>query len=175
VLELTIRLVASLAVVVGLLLVLARVTSRRLSGRQGALVQVLHRQPLSRSASVSVLSVGSRVLVVGTTDQQVQVLTELDPEELDAFALPALSEVPDAPVADGADDPDHPGHPAGITTPLAPVVPALPLRARSAARRAGAHRATPAPRATDPGALTGSVLSAQTWRQALAAATGKAS
>ena len=81
-LELTVRLVASLAVVVGLMLLLAKVVGKRYGARAGAPVQVLHRQPLSRSASVAVITVGSRVLVVGTTDHQVSLLTELDPEEL---------------------------------------------------------------------------------------------
>lgn len=81
-LELTIRLVFSLAVVVGLLLLLARLGAKRFAGSAGSLVQVVHRQPLSRTSAVSVVTVGSRVLVLGTTEQQVTVLTELDPEEL---------------------------------------------------------------------------------------------
>ena len=83
-LELTVRLIASLAVVVGLLLLLAKVGGRRMRGRAGSLVQVVHRQPLSRSSAVSVVTVGSRVLVLGTTEHQVTVLTELDPDELAA-------------------------------------------------------------------------------------------
>ena len=81
-LELTVRLIASLAVVVGLMLLLARLVGKRYGTRAGAPVQVLHRQPLSRSASVAVITVGGRVLVVGTTDHQVSLLTELDPDEL---------------------------------------------------------------------------------------------
>ena len=81
-LELMVRLVASLAVVVGLMLLLAKLVGKRYGARAGAPVQVLHRQPLSRSASVAVVTVGGRVLVLGTTDQQVSLLTELDPEEL---------------------------------------------------------------------------------------------
>ena len=86
--ELTIRLVASLAVVVGLLLLLARVVGKRFTGHAGAPVQVLHRQQLSRSASVAVVTVGSRVLVLGTTDQQVSLLAELDPDELAGLVAP---------------------------------------------------------------------------------------
>ena len=56
-LELIIRLVASLAVVVGLMLLLARFMGKRYGGRAGAPVQVLHRQPLSRSSSVAVITV----------------------------------------------------------------------------------------------------------------------
>ena len=130
-LELTLRLIASLAVVVGLLLLLARVAGRRFAGREGAAVQVLHRQALSRTASVAVLAVGSRILVVGTTDQQVRLLTELDPDDLaEDLTLVEL------------DSPDV----APATRP--PVVQ---------------------------GSLAGSVLSRETWRQALAVATRKAS
>lgn len=132
-LELTIRLVASLAVVVGLLLLLARVAGRRLAPREGAAVQVLHRQALSRSACVAVLQVGSRTLVVGTTDAQVSLLTELDPGELSPEPAPG------------------------------PVSSELDGQLVQARRPAG------------PEVLAGSVLSPQTWRQALAAATGKRS
>jgi len=140
VLELALRLVFSLAVVVGLMLLLARFAARRHQGRNGDLVRVLQRQPLTRGTSVSVVAVGSRVLVLGTSEQQVRVLTELDPDEVE---LP-------------------------VAAPRAVATPAV-----------GAHRAeTPAPAlvaARADGALVGSVLSAATWRQALTAATRRAS
>src|SRR4051794_17797553 len=82
-LELTVRLVVSLAIVVGLLLLLVRIGGRKFRGQAGALVRVVHRQPLSRTSSVAVVTVGSRVLVLGTTEHQVSILTELEPEELD--------------------------------------------------------------------------------------------
>ena len=81
-LELTLRLVFSLAVVVGLLLLLARFGAKRFSGGAGSLVHVVHRQALSRTSAVTVVTVGSKVLVLGSTEQSVTVLTELDPEEL---------------------------------------------------------------------------------------------
>lgn len=150
--ELTIRLVASLAVVVGLLLLLARVVGKRFTGHAGAPVQVLHRQQLSRSASVAVVTVGSRVLVLGTTDQQVSLLAELDPDELAAEDL-------EDPLGTGElADLDELGNGLGSTDPL-PVD----------------REPVPALRAGGQGALSGSVLSPDTWRQALAAARGKAS
>jgi flagellar protein FliO/FliZ len=104
------------------------------------------------------------VLVVGATEQQVQLLTELDPDELGT----------DLVLLEGSgDDVDE------LPTPL-PVVASRgggvrPSGARTpAARPAGAHRAA-APARPGQGPLTGSVLSPQTWRQAFAAATGKAS
>jgi flagellar protein FliO/FliZ len=139
VVELTVRLILSLSLVVGLLLLLARVGGRRFKGKNDAMVRVLHRQHLSRSTAVSVVAVGNRVLVLGTTDQQVRVLAELDPEELaDADVLSLV---------------------ADETTTPAPA--------------AGAHRAPGTRRAET--SLSGSVLSPDTWRQALAAATRRAS
>ena len=167
-LELTLRLVFSLAVVLGLLLLLARLGSRRFKGQRGAIVRVLHRQPLTRTTSVSVVSVGSRILVLGTTEHQVRVLTELDPDDLDAADLAGLAGVVGlAGVGAGAT-----AVPVLTGVPSEPAAIALPARGR------GAHRAdvpvsTHAPHGD--GVLAGSVLSVSTWRQALAAATRRAS
>lgn len=165
--ELTIRLVASLAVVVGLMLLLARFVGKRYGARAGAPVQVLHRQPLSRSSAVAVVTVGTRVLVIGTTDHQVSLLAELDPDELDVDT--GFDDLADTLATSGSD----------VRT-AAPTPTPTPLRPAPAARAAGGshratHRAATPRRAGDPGGLSGSVLSPQTWRQALAAATGKAS
>ncbi|GAA1957600.1 hypothetical protein GCM10009798_16270 [Nocardioides panacihumi] len=128
-LGLVVRLVCSLAVVLGLLLLIARFAGKRFQGRTGAPVQILHRQPISRGSSVAVVSVGTRILVLGTTEQQVTLLTELEPDEI------------------GVD----------VTEPVAVETPE-PAR----------HRSGPTA-ATTP--LAGSLLSGQTWKQALAAAT----
>jgi flagellar protein FliO/FliZ len=142
-LELTVRLVASLAIVVGLLLVLARVGARKFRGQAGALVRVVHRQPLSRTSAVAVVTVGSRVLVLGTTEHQVSILTELEPDEIDG-TLDLLEPV----------EPEEAEEIATLDTlsgrTLRPML-ADPLEPR--------------------GALAGSVLSVQTWRQALHVAT----
>jgi len=141
-LELTVRLVVSLAIVVGLLLLLVRIGGRKFRGQAGALVRVVHRQPLSRTSSVAVVTVGSRVLVLGTTEHQVSILTELEPEELevDASAL----------VDDLTEDKEL----ATLDTlggrPMRPML-ADPVTAR--------------------GPLVGSVLSPQTWRQAFQVAS----
>jgi len=139
-LELTIRLIVSLAIVVGLLLLLARFGARKFRGQAGALVRVVHRQPLSRTSAVAVVAVGSRVLVLGTTEHQVSILTELEPEELDGVV-----EIDALDPADGEDD-------------LATLATLDTLDGR-----------TMRPLLADPiqrGPLAGSVLSAQTWRQA---------
>ncbi|HET7387490.1 MAG TPA: flagellar biosynthetic protein FliO [Nocardioidaceae bacterium] len=81
-LGLVVRVVASLCIVLGLLWLTARFGSRRLGGGSRALMRVRGRQPLSRTASVAVVEVGSRLLVVGVGDGGVRLLTELDPEDL---------------------------------------------------------------------------------------------
>jgi len=229
VVELVVRLVFSLAVVVGLLLLCARVASRRFTGKHSSLVKVLHRQPISRNAAVSVVDVGGRVLVLGTTDQGVRLLTELDASALptgdrdDAGSVeggdgrgegPGLSLVPTLPTADA--DPTHDttadltadltdeapetsqarleeslldAWSATATGSLAPAGPApragsgrhshraarTPARGRrGGARRASAPAPAPAAAATT-GALAGSLLSPQTWRQAWAVVSRRAS
>lgn len=164
-LELTVRLVASLAIVVGLLLVLARFGSRRFRGATGAVVQVVHRQPLSRTSSVAVVAVGSRVLVLGTTEQQVSMLAELDPEEID---LP-VEEL-------GTEGQDVLVLPAELSVA---GVSRLPQTGRASseagepatAKHRGSHRAEGATVVGAGGPLSGSVLSPQTWKQAYKSVT----
>jgi flagellar protein FliO/FliZ len=159
-LELAIRLVFSLAIVLGLLLLIARFSARRFRGGKDALVQVVHRQHLSRGAAVSVVTVGSKVLVLGTTEHQVRVLTELDPEDVVDYLEPDLTDAEvlhltgeDVSAEDTEDTEDT----------------ASPAAAQPAAR------SVLRPTAGANGPLTGSVLSPATWRQALAVATGRAS
>lgn len=103
--ELLIRMVFSLAVVVGLVIVLARVGSRRFRGRVGSPVEVLHRQALSKTASVSVVSVAGRTLVLGTTEHQVSVLTELDDDALAALGLTRDDATPEHTAEEAAEVP----------------------------------------------------------------------
>lgn len=137
-LELTLRLVLSLTIVLGLLYALVKVSARRLGNTAGAPVRVLHRQALSRASSVSVVAVGSRLLVIGATDQHVQLLTELSPEDLEAPAT-ELSE-------------------AGQVQPVRPV------GAHRAPRTDPVDAQLPAPAGSS--ALAGSLISPQTWRAA---------
>ena len=168
-LELVVRLAFSLAVVLGLLTLLARVGAKRFRGSSDAPIRVVHRQALSRGSAVAVVSVGSRVLVVGTTEQQVSLLTELDPDELEElapFAVPQLA---------GDPEDDHFDIEAELAAAReARTVSATPAastaRSPSTARAASAASAATAA-AVSQGVLAGSALSAQTWRQALAVAT----
>ena len=167
-LELAIRLVFSLAVVLGLLALLTKVGGRRFRGRKDAMVQVLHRQHLTRGTAVSVITVGSRVLVLGTTEHQVSVLAELDPDEV-AEHLPEMEGVVEGDVITLV-QPDDEAIALPAPRPVGAHRAAAPA-ARPTPAKGGRRAATRAPE----GALTGSVLSIDTWRQALAAATGKAS
>ena len=191
--ELVVRLVFSLAVIIGMLLMLARFSAKRFRGGSGSLVRVVHRQPLSRTSALAVVTVGSRVLVLGTTEHQVQLLTELDPEEVDLLGDPALAAAVEpgsdrgfesALAASGApalelvpDSGYTPRHAAAVHAAPAPEA-AEPLQvaeAAAAGRTAAALRAAGAARAAriTEGALAGSLLSAQTWKQAFAAATSR--
>lgn len=147
--ELGFRLIGSLAVVVGLLLLIARTVNRRYKAPAGATVQVMCRQQLGRGTGVAVVSIGTRVLVVGTTEHQVSLLAEMDPEEL-------LDPEVELDLA-GLDDLDP-----EATFTLAPESGAVTEDTTRPAKR---PRAVPAQQS---GPLAGSVLSAQTWKQTLA-------
>ena len=184
--ELTIRLIVSLAIVLGLLLLCARVAGRRFQGRRDAVVQVVHRQPIGRHASVSVVNVSGRILVLGTTDQEVRLLTELDPA---AIAEDDTDDADDADHADDrlltlvsrgvADSTPVSWHPAPFEAPIDTPSPAVVLHERDT--RPGRHVAprrgtrTQATHPAPSGGLSGSVLSVRTWRQAWGAVTGHAS
>jgi flagellar protein FliO/FliZ len=96
---LALRMIAALAVVVALLGFAARFARRTgLAGPRTpapwAKVEVLNRSVLSRSSSVAVVRVAGRVLLLGVTDQSVEILTELEVDEdnrpdLSALAAPA--------------------------------------------------------------------------------------
>jgi flagellar protein FliO/FliZ len=88
VIELVVRVVFSLAVVLGLLWFIARTSSRRLGGSARSMVRVVARQPLARSASLAVVEVGDRLLVVGVSENGVSLLTEMDPAELPETVAP---------------------------------------------------------------------------------------
>lgn len=139
--ELAVRLVGSLALVVGLLLLIARFANRRFKAPTGAAIQVVQRQALGRGQGIAVVSVGTRVLVLGTTEQQITLLAEVEPDEIGLDLTPA--ELLDDAAAGETDGEGAEGAPRP-----ARVVPAS-------------------------GALAGSVLSPQTWKDAMAAVTGK--
>jgi flagellar protein FliO/FliZ len=92
VIELTIRIVFSLLVVVALMWGMAKLARKPLGIRRGGgLIEVLGRQQLSRGASVAVVRVADKAMVLGVTDGQVSLIAETD--------LTAIEEYqPEAPV-----------------------------------------------------------------------------
>ncbi|HWJ81111.1 MAG TPA: flagellar biosynthetic protein FliO [Nocardioides sp.] len=143
--ELALRLLGSLAFVVGLLVLIARMVNRRFKSRTGATIQVVSRQSLSRSSGIAVVTVGTRVLVLGTTEQQVTLLAEVEPDEVGLDEEELLEEA--------AGNHRSTGDSPGLTGTAVPVK----------------HPRTPV---KQDGALAGSILSLQTWRDTLAAFTG---
>lgn len=174
--ELAVRLVFSLAVVVGLLLLTVKIGGRRFRPRNGAAVRIVHRQALSRGTAVAVVEVGNRVLVLGTTEHQVNVLAELEEGELDApTGLTMVDTTLDPASQVIALEDVRATHPAPVEAAVEHVAETTTDPAPR--RRAGSHAARPAPkrRSAPEGPLAGSILSPQTWRQALGVATGRAS
>ncbi len=141
--ELAIRVVVSLGVVLGLLWALTKMGPGRTRRRQGSVLNVVGRQSLSRTSSISVVTVADRVLVLGVTDNTVSLLTELSPDALPEPA-PAAAAVPAT------------GTPAGITAPttvaahraadsgFAAVLQGSLLSAQTWRQTVGALRARPA-------------------------------
>ncbi len=138
------RLLVSLSVVLGLMWLLARRMNKGGRLKNTRLVDVLGRQQVSRAASVAVVRVMDRALIVGVTDGQVSVLGETD---LAAVEQRLEEAAPAKPAV----------RPARITARTAP--------SSTTARPAPAGRAhhDEAPRK----ALAGSALSPETWRQTL--------
>ncbi|MEV7431623.1 flagellar biosynthetic protein FliO [Nocardioides sp. NPDC092400] len=187
-LELVLRLVFSLAVVLGLVLLVARVAQRRLGTRSGAPLSVLHRQAVGRHASVAVVAVGGRTLLLGVTEQQVRMITELDGADLvpaeaaTVTALPGVEREPtDGPAQQAHDQAgDQPYFAAVLheqAAELARTTAAAGATAATRAARPGARRAARPTRPTrqDDGPLAGSLLSPATWRRAVEAVRGQAS
>jgi len=135
--ELVLRLVFSLAVVIGLLLLMARVAQKRLRGGNGALIRVVARQPLSRGSAIAVVNVADRMLVVGATENGIALLTELDVDSLEVEAIEPIA------ASTAGTNP---------TKGTADLTSAIPVQVR------------------ENGLLAGSILSPQTWKQAMTAA-----
>jgi flagellar biosynthetic protein FliO len=93
------RLAVSMAVVLGLMALAARLVRRRgLGGTRGAgpvsRIEVLARHGLGRTSSVQLVRVGGRTLVLGVTDAHVSVLSEADPLLVEAELALAPVEAP---------------------------------------------------------------------------------
>lgn len=84
------RLAVSLAIVLGAMALAAKVLKKRAMPGSGgrtrriAPIEVLARHGLGRTASVTMVRAGGKVLVLGVTDASVSVLAEADPDALEA-------------------------------------------------------------------------------------------
>lgn len=177
---LVLRVIVSLAVVLGLLYVLRRKLVPRSGSGQRRDISVVARQGIGAKASVALIEVGGKRYLLGVGDQSVNVL--------DSYAAPAPEEEPAGNdrgrlFALNLDDARHRSQgpaDAGTTTPEADVAegtgtdghdiqddtPAPEFRRDLRGSRnhgTAAHTREPA------SPLAGSILSAQTWRQAAAA------
>lgn len=134
------RVTLSLLVVLGVVLLAARLAKRAQVRAGGRGLRVLHRTALSREASVAVVAVGERGLLVGVTAHQVSLLAELDAAELGALSEPA------------------PGAAVNVSAVLGDGPTDGPGDGRSGAAGPGVARRG-----------SGSVLAPSTWSQALEA------
>jgi flagellar protein FliO/FliZ len=148
------RMLLALVFVLGVMWVLARWARKPMGGGKAERVMaVLARQQLSRTSSVTVLRVMDRALVLGVTEQGVQLITETELSAIeDALATDAdtgrgWARLRMIPAGESAGDDD--GHP----------------RPEPSARATG-RRQLPA----GSGGFDGSVLSPKTWRQLVSAA-----
>jgi flagellar protein FliO/FliZ len=135
------RLLVSLAVVLGVLWLIARRAQRRGGRRRQSPIEVLGRQQLGRHSAVAVVRVAGQTLILGVTDGAVSLLTTAEIEDAAALAAEARHAAPAPSIAPGA-------------ATAASVAASIPARGRSSARPA-----------QEKSALAGSALSPGTWRQ----------
>lgn len=178
---LVLRVIVSLAVVLGLLYVLRRKLVPRAGAGQRREIAVVARQGIGAKTSVALVDVGGKRYLLGVGDQSVSVL--------DSYAAPVPDDGEPAGNDGGRlfalnlDDARHrsrrlPAVPTAgtlmVETPTAEIQssdaapgmddPAAPVTRRELRfGRTGTHGTEPA------SPLAGSILSAQTWRQAAAA------
>jgi flagellar protein FliO/FliZ len=101
-----IRLVLCLAFIGAVLLYASRLAQKRGLGGTTGVIEVVARQRMGRTSTVSVLKVAGRVLVVGSTEEQVTLLAEVEDDELRTAMAAA------APRADEAGEPGRTALPA---------------------------------------------------------------
>jgi flagellar protein FliO/FliZ len=175
---LVVRVAGSLAVVLVVAVLAARVARRLGRGRGAAALAVRERIGLTREASAVVLEVSGRLLLLGVTAHQVALLADLEPApELEPARGPALGSAALEPAAlEPALGPAL-GPAGGPASALAHVpgqrttarvvtgaAPATPLTRRELRAVQSRRRAVPPARTT-----AGSPLDPRTWQQGLEA------
>ncbi len=180
-LVLGLRVLLSLAAVVGLLWFIQRRVSRHTTSRPGAnLISVVTRQGISPKASVVVLDAAGKRFLLGVTEQNVSVLHTFDVEPTPE---PAPAAIPGAAMVSSAIAPpilaaSAVAQPILASSAAAPAVtttaaslPGFPEREHAVAGNFAGHlrreRAAHADRSRP--ALAGSILSPTTWKQTAAA------
>ena len=142
-LTLALRVGFSFMVVIGLMWVMARVFRGKLGVRSAGSLEVVARQQVGRGASVAIVRIADRAIVVGVTEHTVTMLG--DPIS-DLTSLTAPEPATPEPAATESGD----------------------VRDVFAARRSlTGTTSAPTPSSIPTGKLSGSVLSPATWRQAL--------
>lgn len=162
------RMLLALVFVLGVMWLLARWARKPMgAGKADRVMSVLARQQLSRTSSVAVLKVMDRALVLGVTEQGIRLLTEteLSPIEdaLSVETTPGRSwsllrppaALPSGELLDSSGELTVPDADEVAEPSLVGAAP-LPSANRAPVRKGGA--------------LDGSVLSPQTWRQLINAA-----
>ncbi|MGY1760565.1 flagellar biosynthetic protein FliO [Geodermatophilus sp. SYSU D00779] len=96
-----IRLVLSLAFIGAVLWFAARFAQKRGLGQGNGLIEVVARQRMGRASSVSVIRIADRVLVVGSTEEQVTLLAEVDGDVVEE-AIAERRLAPAQPIAAGS-------------------------------------------------------------------------
>jgi flagellar protein FliO/FliZ len=79
-----IRLVLSLAFIGAVLFYAARLAKKRGLGQGNGVIEVVARHRLGRASTLNVVRIADVVLVVGATEEHVTLLTEMDPQAVEA-------------------------------------------------------------------------------------------
>jgi len=79
-----IRLILSLAFVGGVLWFAARLAKKRGLGQGNGVIEIVARHRLGRASTLNVVRIADVVLVVGATEEHVTLLTEMDPQAVEA-------------------------------------------------------------------------------------------
>ena len=169
--ELIGRMLLALLVVLGLMWALAKFARRPLVGKADQVMNVLARQQLNRNASVAVIKVMDRALVVGVTDQGVRLLseTELGPIEAVLSAERPRKARAAAPARHGARELAPIVAPVALDAQIATPVPPVSLPGQAElVPDFGALAQTEGAAAKS--ALDGSILSPRVWSQLVSAA-----
>jgi flagellar protein FliO/FliZ len=138
---LLLRLVLSLAAVVGLMWLAARLVRGQIGGAGGAVLEVIARQQVGRGASVAVVRVADQAIVVGITESKVNLIAQTDLAAVEAAQARADAER------------------GVVREPLDGTSTQNFVGVSQAAREAGPTRPS--------GGLQGSIVSPSTWRQAV--------